>query len=130
MRIILVMLLGALLTGCTAPDAPATGTGRLEVHAVAGPVCPVEKQPPDPACAARPGPGGTGRLSPAGGREVLLGRGVTDARGVVTFDIAGGPYLVTGMPVPGLMGGQVEVPATVVAGRIASVVLEYDTGIR
>ena len=130
MRSVPIMLLAALLAGCLAPDAPATGTGRHEVRAVAGPVCPVETQPPDPGCAPRPVAGATVLLSPADGREVLLGRGVTDARGVVTFDIAAGDYLVTGMPVRGLMGGQVEAPAPVVAGRTASVLLEYDTGIR
>jgi hypothetical protein len=137
MRMLPVVVVAALLAGCLAPDAPASGTGgppsetgRLEVHAVAAPVCPVEKQPPDPACAPRPVAAATVLLSPADGREILLGRGVTDARGIVTFDIGPGDYLVTGMEMAGLMGGRVEAKATVVAGRTASVLLEYDTGIR
>ncbi|HET8571999.1 MAG TPA: hypothetical protein VFN14_08925, partial [Candidatus Limnocylindria bacterium] len=65
MRSVPIMLLAALLAGCLAPDTPAAGTGRLEVHAVAGPVCPVETQPPDPGCTPRPVAGATVLVTPA-----------------------------------------------------------------
>ena len=43
----------AILAAC---QAPASQPAEVEVSGVAqaGPVCPVERQPPDPACADRP----------------------------------------------------------------------------
>ncbi len=133
-----------VLAGCLAPGTPPSGTppsgtpgqatsgpvGVLEIHAVAGPTCPVERQPPDPACAPRPVAGARVVVTPADGREIVVGQGTTDERGVLVLEMAAGQYLVGASQVEGRFGVPQNVPADVTAGRTTSVLLEYDTGIR
>ena len=139
MRIGLILTVAAILAACLGPDAPVSGTGgaggptptgRLQIEAVAGPVCPVERQPPDPACAPRPVKGAVVVVSPADGRDILIGRGVTDGQGTVALDVPAGAYRVSGVDVAGLMGRPADVHAVVVAGAVTPVTLVYDTGIR
>jgi hypothetical protein len=104
--------------------------GVLEIHAVAGPTCPVEREPPDPACQPRPVSGARVVVTPADGREIAVGQGTTDERGVLVLEIAVGQYLVGASEVEGVFGSPQNVPAEVSAGRTTSVLLEYDTGIR
>jgi hypothetical protein len=128
----LIALVALALTGCmpgTSPS-PSGETGTLEVLAVAGPVCPVETDPPDPDCEPRPVDGARILISPGDGREIVLAEGTTDAQGRVTFELPPGDYLVTGAEVEGLMGLPEPTPASVSARATASVTLAYDTGIR
>ena len=137
---VLVLTLAAVvLAGCLGPDTPTSGTpgqgtpgpvGVLEIHAVAGPTCPVEREPPDPACRPRPVSGARAVVTPADGREIAVGQGTTDERGVLVLEIAVGQYLVGASEVEGVFGSPQNVPAEVSAGRTTSVLLEYDTGIR
>ena len=103
---------------------PATVTVRL----VAGPVCPVERNPPDPSCAPRPVPDAQVVLRDPSGNEVASG--AADATGMVTFSVPGGAYYVETAAVQGLMR-QAEAQAFAVpGGRSVTITLEYDTGIR
>ena len=44
-----------LVAGCMpATPTPPAAAGTLQVEVVAGPVCPVEQDPPDPNCEPRP----------------------------------------------------------------------------
>jgi hypothetical protein len=104
--------------------------GTLEIQAVAGPTCPVEREPPDPACAPRPVAGAQVVVTPADGREIAVATGVTDARGMLRLQVPVGEYLVGASEVEGLMGRPEPVPVTIVANQTASVTIEYDTGIR
>ena len=78
------------------PDVPAdawpspAGDGRtgIEGVALAGPVCPVETVPPDPACAARPVAAATVVIRDAGGAEVA--RSVTAADGSFFVELPAG----------------------------------------
>ena len=128
-----------VLAGCLAPDTPTSGTpgqgtsgpvGVLEIHAVAGPTCPVERQPPDPACQPRPVSGARVVVTPADGREIAVAQGTTDERGVLVLELAAGQYLVGASQVEGFFGAPLAVLADVTAGRTTSVLLAYDTGIR
>jgi hypothetical protein len=102
-------------------------TGLL-VQATAGPVCPVETNPPDPACAPRPVAGAEIRVVDAQGHP--MGMVVTDADGVAFVGLAPGSYTVQPQPVEGLMGTAPEVAADVLDGVATPVALSYDTGIR
>ena len=100
------------------PDAwPAPGSGGTEetglhITAVAGPTCPVETVPPDPACAPRP----------------VANAVVT----IVDADVALAPgaYTLNAQGVTGLMNGPEAQRVVVEDGKVTEVVFAYDTGIR
>jgi len=112
--------------------APVPGAGRPGVAGtvLAGPVCPVEKNPPDPACADRPVAGAAVIVRDASGKEVA--RATTGADGTYAIGLAPGAYTVEAQPVAGLMGTPAPVAVTVPAGATDAVAvdLSYDTGIR
>ena len=133
------LVTAVVLAGCLAPDTPTSGTpgqgtsgpvGVLEIHAVAGPTCPVEREPPNPACQPRPVSGARVVVTPADGREIAVAQGTTDERGVLVLELAAGQYLVGASQVEGFFGAPQAVRADVTAGRTTSVLLAYDTGIR
>jgi hypothetical protein len=103
---------------------PATITVRL----VAGPVCPVERDPPDPSCAARPVADAQVVVRDPNGTQVAAGVAADD--GTVTFTVPGGAYYVESAPVSTLMGQAQAVAMSVPGGRSVTVTMDYDTGIR
>lgn len=112
-------------------DVPADGGPWIVGRAVAGPVCPVAQDPPDPACADRPVAGAAVVIRAASGEQV--GEATTRADGSYLAAVpAGGAYVVEAQPVEGLMGTpaafEVAVPAGPGAWAVAD--LGYDTGIR
>ena len=126
----LIAALAVLVAACgilgTAPQPPP-GTG-VTVTAAAGPTCPVETIPPDPACAPRPVAGATILIK--AGEGTIVARLVTDANGIASVALMPGEYAVEPQPAAGLMGTAASQEVTVVAGAMASVLLAYDTGIR
>jgi hypothetical protein len=126
----ILAILVAVCTGACGP-APAVappGTG-LAITALAGPVCPVERVPPDPACAPRPVAGAT--VLVLDGQRKTVATVVLDDRGMVALvPLPAGSYVVQAQPANGLMGTPEPQNVTVVDGTITPVVLAYDTGIR
>ena len=118
------------------PDAwpgPAAGGGGsiqtgLHITAVAGPTCPVETVPPDPACAPRPVPGVSVAIFDDAGNE--KGALVLDAAGEGFLAVERGTYIVNGQGAAGLMNGPEAQRVEVEDGRVTDVELMYDTGIR
>jgi hypothetical protein len=106
------------------------GAGRTGIAgaALAGPVCPVERDPPDPACAARPVVGATVVIRDGGGSEVA--RTVTADDGSFFVETPAGEYVVEPQPANGLMGTAASQNVTVVDGAVVVIQLDYDTGIR
>jgi hypothetical protein len=109
-----------------APD----GDGRTGVHltAVAGPTCPVETVPPDPACAPKPVPNARIVIVDADGvqdRHVDL-----DAAGQLVVELEPGAYTMIAEDTAGFMSGPPAQQVTVEDGRLTEVVFTYDTGIR
>ena len=84
------------------PSPGGAGQTGLLILATAGPVCPVETNPPDPACAPRPVAGAEIRVLDAGGQTI--GSVVTAADGSAFLGLAPGSYTVQPQPVEGLMG--------------------------
>lgn len=124
-------LLILLVVGCVpaTPTSPAA-MGTLQVQVVAGPVCPVEQEPPDPNCEPRPVEGSRIFVQPGDGRDIVVDEATTDARGHATFDIAPGDYIVLGGDTDGLMGRPEPATVTVLTGQTVTITLTYDTGIR
>jgi hypothetical protein len=106
----------------------ATGPATITVRMLAGPVCPVERDPPDSNCAPRAVANAEAVLRNPAGQEV--GRGVSDANGHITFSVPAGAYYVEPGPVEGLMGQAAAVALSAPPGSTSSVVVAYDTGIR
>src|SRR5579885_2963902 len=113
----------------TAPvtTAPAASSG-VAGTVLFSPVCPVDRVPPDPQCAPRPGPASV-RLQPTGAGAVSSGQAGADGR----FSILAPPgtYVVqatTSSPGRGCQSTPAQV--TVTAGSFASVMVACDTGIR
>ena len=126
---ILALLIAVCAGGCgPTPAVAPPGTG-LSITALAGPVCPVERVPPDPACAPRPVAGATVLVLDGQGKTVATV--VLDDRGMVALvPLPAGSYVVQAQPANGLMGTPEPQNVTVVDGTITPVVLAYDTGIR
>ena len=110
------------------PSPGGSGDTGLLISATAGPVCPVETVPPDPACAPRPVVGAVIKVRDVGGKEVAS---VTlDADGGAFVGVPAGPYTVEPQPVEGLLGIASPMSVTVQGGLATPVALVYDTGIR
>jgi hypothetical protein len=117
----------AILAAC---QAPASQPAEVEVSGVAqaGPVCPVERQPPDPACADRPVAGAI-LVVTQNGDEVT--RTTSAADGTFHLRLTPGEYQLIPQPAQGLMGTAPPIALTVRSGvPMAPVVVAYDTGIR
>ncbi len=128
------MLVAIVLAIVACTPAGSRGPGsEPAVHVLglvtAGPVCPVERNPPQPACSARPVPRAQILVRDAAGSEVAL---VTSgADGSFSLDLEPGSYRLLPQPVDGLLGTPSAIDLLVSAGdRTASVAVEYDTGIR
>jgi hypothetical protein len=122
----LILTIAACASATGVPSPPA-GTG-LAITALAGPTCPVETIPPDPACAPRPVAGAKVSILDAQGREAATV--VLDAKGSALVALASGKYAVRAQPAAGLMGTPEPMEVAVVAGKLTPVALSYDTGIR
>jgi hypothetical protein len=116
------------IPGCWPVTTPQEVT--LRGTAVAGPTCPVERNPPDPDCAERPVAGAEIVVLDASGSEVT--RVTTAEDGSFSAELEAGSYQLVPQPVEGLMGGA---PAPVAVDLMVGdtpdpVNLAYDTGIR
>ena len=118
---------GASQTPLSSPSVSGQKTGIGGV-ATAGPVCPVEKNPPDPACAPRPVDGAVLVFRDAAGTEVA--RTTTAADGTFFSELPAGMYVVTPQPAKGLLGTPAPQSVTVTDGATVRLDLSYDTGIR
>lgn len=123
---VLILAIAGCTTGVPSPSV-APGTG-LTITAVAGPTCPVETIPPDPACAPRPVAGATVII--LDGQGTSAATVVLDAQGSAVVALPAGNYVVQPQPAAGLMGTPESMNVTVVDGTLTPVVLSYDTGIR
>jgi hypothetical protein len=118
-------------TGIPPVVIPAAGGPWITGRAVAGPVCPVERIPPDPACADRPVAGAVLVVRDAGGAEVARATAAADGTFLVGVP-GGGSWTIEPQPVAGLLG---TAPVTVVEvadepSAWSAVDVAYDTGIR
>jgi hypothetical protein len=124
----LLLAIAALVAACQQPAAtgPTTTVSGL---VVAGPTCPVVRDPPDPACEDRPVAGADIVAVDAQGQEVA--RASTDDDGGFTLDLPAGEYQLVPQPVEGLLGTASPTAIVVVDGApLEPVTILYDTGIR
>jgi hypothetical protein len=110
------------------PSASTPARTGIAGTATAGPVCPVERVPPDPSCAPRPVAGAVIVIRDQSGAEIA--RTQTGADGAFFVAVAPGAYEVDPQPVQGLMGTPGPQPVGVDAGHGVTIAVVYDTGIR
>ena len=108
---------------------PLPPNGEVTGKVTAGPVCPVERVPPDPSCAPRPVAGALLIVQTTAGREVARTTSATD--GTFHLNLAPGGYRLVPQPVAGYMGVAPSVDFRVDAGEpTPALEVSYDTGIR
>lgn len=110
------------------PSPGGSAQTGLVITANAGPVCPVETVPPDPACAPRPVVGAVVKIRDADGSEISSV--ALDASGAAFVALPPGEYTVEPQPVDGILGTAEPVEVMVVQGAAIPIPLTYDTGIR
>jgi hypothetical protein len=125
-RTLVTVVVMTVIASPACADPQETGVVVSGV-ALAGPVCPVETNPPDPKCAPRPVIGATLLAIEDSGEEVAS---TTDANGEFSFVLAPGHYNIVAQPADGLMGIPPPIEIDVAAAAIDLGVLMYDTGIR
>ncbi len=125
----LPLVLAACMPASASPT-PGDDAGTLEIEVLAGPVCPVEQDPPDPNCEPRAVDGARILVQPGDGRDIVVGEATTDAEGHATIELPPGDYIVVGVEVDGLMGLPGPATVSVESGETVTVTLVYDTGIR
>ena len=128
--LVLIAVLAIVAAGCTgrAVEASPTPSGGIDGVASAGPTCPVEKLPADPACAPRPVSGAV--LVVRDGSGVEVARATTGIDGTFFVPLPAGSYVVEPQPAEGLMGVAPAENVDVSAGARSHTVFVYDTGIR
>jgi hypothetical protein len=132
LTVCLVVACGPASSATPRPYPSAAGGGPPSVigTVTAGPVCPVEKSPPDPSCAPRPVAGALIVATNADGSEV--GRATSAADGSYQMVVGEtGTLQITGSPVAGLLGAPAPVSVTLeTPSDVGRADLVYDTGIR
>lgn len=105
-------------------DSSATVTGRL----VAGPICPVETNPPNPDCAPRPVPGTEVVATLSDGTELRVESSVD---GTFRIALPPGDVVITFSADEASMLAPDPITATIEANQTLDLGdLTYDTGIR
>jgi hypothetical protein len=124
----LALAIAVLVVACQQPpdDVPTTMLSGL---VLAGPTCPVVRDPPDPACEDRPVAGAEIIAVDAQGQEIA--RAITDADGGFSLALPAGEFQLVPQPVEGLLGTASPTSIVVVDGApLEAVTIIYDTGIR
>jgi hypothetical protein len=123
----LLLLVLLLAVGCQ--TAPITAQqGALQGHIDIGPLCPVERIPPDPACQP------TAKTYAAWPIGVYQGTALKatlapDASGNYALELPAGTYTVN-LENPSRFGGELPQTVTITAGETATLDISIDTGIR
>ena len=130
MRWPISLLLFAAVGCAPATSSTPTAIGTIQVEVVAGPVCPVERNPPDPECEPRPVEGARIFVQPGDGRDILVAEATTDEGGHASIELTPGDYTIAGGEVEGLMGRPEPTTVTLSADQTVTISLSYDTGIR
>jgi hypothetical protein len=144
-RVLASSLALLLVAGCTPGTPGASGSGAsIQPHGSgrptpglvivrgmvsAGPVCPVERNPPDPSCADRPVAGAVLVVLDAAGTQVA--RATSGADGQFQVALGPGGYRLVPQPRAGLLGTAAPLAFEVREGvPPAPLAVSYDTGIR
>ena len=114
---------------CPAPIPPPPATSGITGKVLLGPTCPVERIPPDPACADKPYSSNFIVVPTLNPNAIVEFK--SDAEGRFTLTLTPGDYIIK--PLKGtniLPVCRDSETITVVANQYANVTIDCDTGIR
>lgn len=131
LKILTGILLFIFLAGCS---VPASQTGTLRGHISIGPLCPVERNPPDPRCQP------THETYQAHGLKIGISEGIEggftevktfygDEQGNYKLELPARGYTIVPSD-SGRIGGFPPTPVIIKAGETTTQDIEIDTGIR
>jgi len=129
--ILVLALLAVAAVGCgrQSDGIGTTATGyAVSGYAHAGPTCPVEQDPTDPACDDRPVAGAV--LVVRTTASEVAAEVTTTSDGTFTVTLPPARYTLVPKPVEGLLGTPGEQTLLVVDTPLTGIDLSYDTGIR
>ena len=129
MKLSLILLLGVVLLSSCASQTQPSGTGFLEGKISIGPLCPVERFPPDPNCQPTPETFKAWLIAVYQDEtKIILLNPNLD--GAYRVELPVGDYVVDLEKSMGI-GGK-NLPATVIikSGEITTLNIDIDTGIR
>ncbi len=124
---VLALVMVIALCGCGG-ETPTDAGYRVSGYAHAGPVCPVQQNPPNPACADRPVAGATLLILDEAGNQVTSTQ--TDDAGEFEVSLPAGTFTLAPQPVEGLLGTAPSQTFTTGPGLASVLDVAYDTGIR
>ena len=133
LRLLIPVLLVAIAFAApaSATTKPANDNGVPDAGVLTGrvtltPVCPVERMPPDPACAPRPY---QTTLRVYGANDVVVANSQSDARGEFRFSLPAGTYRIEAEG--GAMFPRCTAQTATVRPNVATLIeISCDTGIR
>ncbi|MGH2468295.1 MAG: hypothetical protein ACRDGL_11315 [Candidatus Limnocylindrales bacterium] len=115
--------------GAAATAEASSGIGvRLSGQVVAGPVCPVERDPPDPSCAPRPVPGA--RLVVKDARGAVVASLTADEHGAFATLLPRGDYTIGVEGLTGPIRAPIPTGVRLGAAGTTDLTIRLDTGIR
>ena len=115
---------GECVKDSAVPSVEASG---IEGTVTIGPTCPVQRMPPDPACADKPYQA-TLQVQTADGQKTIT-QFTTGADGTFKVDVAPGNYVVVPVSTSRLPRGSSQ-PVTVEKNKFTTVSVTFDSGIR
>jgi len=127
--VVALLMLGACGDGSSPSTTAAPPVESGVVGSVlAGPVCPVVQDPPEPDCQDRPVAGAVILAVRPDGSRVAAAQ--TDAQGRFALSLPPGRYRLVPQAVEGLLGTASPADVVVRAGETVELDFSYDTGIR
>ena len=118
-----------LVSGCVQQQENAPGKGLLEGRITIGPICPVERMPPDPSCQPTEETYRAHKLSVYTESPTKVAEFSGDANGRYKIELAAGTYTIKTEREMG-PGGMEPITVTVEAGKTTRQDVDIDTGIR
>ena len=107
---------------------PTADIGVVAGKVVAGPVCPVQTDPPTPGCEDQPVGDAPILMGEVGSEELIPVHVAAD--GTFSVQAPAGTYVITADPLQEFLGTPEPIEFTIEAGEILDLVVIYDTGIR
>ena len=128
-QIFLIAFLAVFLLGSCTPQIQSSGTGFLEGKISIGPLCPVERFPPDPNCQPTEE---TFKAWPIAvyKENTKITSLNPNPDGIFRVELPAGNYVVNLEKPVGIGGGNLPVTVTINSGEITMLNIDIDTGIR
>ena len=128
MRKIFALCIMLIILAACQPQPKEKGT--LQGTVSIGPICPVERDPPDPRCKPSPETYAAWPISVYTQTNKKIATVVPDADGQFTLELPEGTYILDLEKKQPIGGNNLPATITITAGETTSFAVDIDTGIR